>query len=53
MKEEFGIEFNTTTYSILRNPLFKNLASTENSAILMKESDLIIESDLDFESIQF
>ena len=28
MLQEFGIEFNTTTYSIFKNPVFKNLSTT-------------------------
>lgn len=53
MLQEFGIEFNTTTYSIFKNPVFKNLSTTKASAINVIESDLIIESDKDSNIIQF
>ena len=53
MLQEFGIEFNTTTYSILKNPVFKNLSTTSTSAINVVDSDLIIESDKDSNVIQF
>ena len=53
MLQEFGIEFNTTTYSIFRNPVFKNLSSKMTSAISVIDSDLIIESDRDSNLIQF
>ena len=51
--KEFGIEQDTNRYSVLQNPIFKDIATYSVSAIHILNSDLIIKSEPENDQIEF